>query len=337
MAPRNTAATIEKTLPASEKLSAEEQKYFDTGGEDGPEAPEPVARPTPAPEPEIEEVAEPEVIEPEVAQTTPQKQSVVPHAALHQEREAHKETKERLKELEKRTNLILEKFGQPTQAPQQQVQQPVKQNEIVIPALEEDPLGHIVGQMQLLAKNQDQIGQTLEQRNQQEQQTNQIRQLTNTAVSMEQEFAKATPDYNEAASYLQNGRRQEYMAMGYNEMQASQAIQQEALQIANMAIARGQNPAEVIYNVAKSRGFQKAAAPAPETVQEPGALPPIVPSPENSAKIATIAQGQKLNQSLGNARGSAPAPMTAQRLLELSPDEFAKVLNTPEGRALMGA
>jgi len=53
--------------------------------------------------------------------------------------------------------------------------------------------------------------------------------------------------------------------------------------------------------------------------------------------LAQVAAGQQQARGLSGARGSGPAPMTAQRLLEMSDAEFTKSLETEEGRALMGA
>lgn len=324
---------VEKTLPASDRMTPAEQKYFENGGEDSPETLQDQTVEQAVPEPVAEQPVEQQAEGAEAAQGKGKApQGFVPHGALHEERELRKAAEARAKLLEERTNIILEKFGQPTQAPAPVVQ-PIAADEI--PSLETDPLGHILGQMKAQAKEQEELKKNLSERAQQDQQTFAVQRLTGTAVSMEQEFARATPDYNEAASFLREGRRQEYTAMGYNPQQVEQAIQQEALGIANMALQRGQNPAEVIYTLAKTRGFAKAP-PAPPAVQENG-LPIPQENAQSAERLATVAKGQQQNQSLGNIRGSAPAPLTAQKLLEMSPDEFAKVLNTPEGRNLMGA
>lgn len=336
MAVRAAVATqVVKTLPASDRMTASEQKFFETGGEETPETQGQPVEQGAAPEPVVEQPVEQQVEGAEAAQGKGKApQGFVPHGALHEERELRKAAEARAKLLEERTNIILEKFGQPTQAPAP-IAAPVATDEI--PSLETDPLGHIIGQMKAQAKEQEELKKSLSERAQQDQQTFAVQRLTGTAVSMEQEFARATPDYNDAATFLREGRRQEYTAMGYNPQQVEQAIQQEALGIANMALQRGQNPAEVIYTLAKTRGFAKAppAAPAP-AVQENG-----LPIPQDNAqateRLATVAKGQEQNKSLSNIRGSAPAPLTAQKLLEMSPDDFSKMLNTPEGRNLMGA
>lgn len=324
MAKSSTVATVvEKQLPLADKLTPEEQKFFDNSGDDGQgDADAPVVE-----QPAVVEDAATTIVED--APAPQQRSAMVPHAALHEEREKRKASDARAKLLEERTNLLLERFAQPQ--PQQQhvqVQQPQAEE---IPSLETDPLGHIVGQIQALAKRQEEFAAATTQRQQQEQYNAAASQIVNRAVAMEQEFARATPDYAEAAAYLQEGRRQEYTALGYEPYQVSQAIQSEAQQIAQQALSRNQNPAEVIYNIARARGFAKAP---PAAV---GDLPPLVPAQDGAAKIANIASGQQQNRSLGNTRGSAPAPLTAQRLLEMSDKDFDKMLSTPEGKALMGA
>ncbi len=332
---QQAAQVIEKALPPGDQMNAQERQYFESGGEEGgpqgqPQpapAPDPAAAPAPEPEAEVVDPAAPEAAQQPAQDGKPPK-GFVPHGAFHEEREARKaaerreaEAARRAQTLEERTNLILQKLGQGTQQ-----QAPAAPE---IPPAETDPLGHVLARLEIAEKKNAKFeNQTVEQRQQNEQMTA-VRTLTTNAVALEQDFAANNPDYNEAASFLQSSRRQEYMAMGYNPVQANQAIQQEALQIANMAIQQGKNPAEVIYTLSKTRGFSKAA---------PASAP--APQPNNQAavdQIRTVQNGQDQSRSLGNARGAAPAPLTADRLLKMSDEDFAKALSTPEGIGLMGS
>src|SRR5690349_8130219 len=111
------------TDEATDALSAEEQAYFDSRGE---------AEVKPAPEPEKPEVVEPEVeeVEEEEVAVDPPK---VPLAALTKERQAAKELKSRLAEMEKRHAVLEDRWNTLLK-----VQEPAK-TEAVVEDPEPDP------------------------------------------------------------------------------------------------------------------------------------------------------------------------------------------------------
>ena len=98
------------------------------------------------------------------------------------------------------------------------------------------------------------------------------------------------------------------------------ALMADARQIYLASTAAGIDPAAATYSLAKTVGYRSgtpAAAPA--------------------ARIASAAEGQHRNGGgLSSVRGSGPAPLTVQRLIEMSEAEFARAIATPEGRALLG-
>jgi hypothetical protein len=55
-----------------------------------------------------------------------------------------------------------------------------------------------------------------------------------------------------------------------------------------------------------------------------------------SQRINTIAEGQRRSRGLGNARGASPAPLTAQRALEMDYESYYQFTQTPAGRAMLG-
>lgn len=317
-------------------LTAEEQAQLDAmRADDGvPEAAPPSA---PAVEPAASPSPEPAAAEQQPAPAP----KMVPLGALHEAREQLKQERERARLLEERTNLLLQRFNQPQPAaapaqPQPAASEPERPP---IPDLATDPVGHIVGTQQYLQNQQAAL-----QRNWQEEQQKLTRQLeeqrlvgaiTHQAQALERQFMIEHPDYSDAVNHLMAVRHRELEALGHTDPGRRQMIlQQEGLQVAAHQIGEGRNPAAAIYELAKIRGFappaapQSAAAPAAPTGNEQ-------PSPE--ARLQNIAAGQQQSPSLGNMRGTGPAPLTAERLYKMSADEFAKVLATPEGAALMGA
>ena len=166
---------------------------------------------------------------------------------------------------------------------------------------------------------------------QQQQVGNQITQLQNVAMSAEREFAAQTPDYNDAAQYLQGFRSKQLERLGYTPQERGAMMAQEALSLAARAFQRNENPASIIYEMAKISGYsQKAADPAAEN----GASS----TEESARRLQTVQRGQGQSLSLSGARGAAPKQMSATRLLEMSPDEFAKFAeaNPKEFQSYMG-
>lgn len=333
-----------KAAPTGDSLTPEEQKFFDTAGEEGGttaaapvEEAAPVTQPDPAPEPEQEEGVAPENTAPEAGQQAAQKQKMVPHQALHEAREQVKEYKEQMrlrdqqyKTLEERTNLLLQNLTkQPTQTDAAQPQQQA------FPDPENDPLGYILASVKTLDERTKQFEASQKQQAEQGQQYNALSQLQNEAMTREQEFRAETPDYDAASQYLQQARVKELAALGYSGTEAREAMKQEAIGIAQRMIQQGKNPAQAIYEMAKLRGYQ----PAPDPTATPEPTPEQTAVEQATGKLTTVQKGQRQTATLSQTRGSAPSPMTAQRLMEMSPAEFEsfRAKSPNEFRNLMGA
>ena len=158
---------------------------------------------------------------------------------------------------------------------------------------------------------------------------NNVRRLTEIAQTHEAEFSKATPDYQEAFQYVRQMRDQELEAMGYADPgQRQQIIQNDALQIAAQALQQNKNAAEVVYKIAKSRGFAGGKPP-------PSAPIPASQQPD-AQKIAKIARGQEAGQSLGQVNGSSPAELSIEGVLKMSDKDFAKWATEDNFRKLAG-
>ncbi len=98
-------------------------------------------------------------------------------------------------------------------------------------------------------ENLDQRMKGIEQAEQQKQFFQQVSGLVN-------QFKAETPDYDEALQHVMTGRLADLKALGMPEAEAAQVINAEAQFIASQALARGRNPGEAVYELAKNRGFQ---------------------------------------------------------------------------------
>lgn len=134
------------------------------------------------------------------------------------------------------------------------------------------------------------------------------------------QFRQGNPDYMDAYNYLLQTRAAELRAIGYDEPQAlHQALSSDEIGIAQMAFAKGKSPAEMIYALAKQRGYRGGG--------------------NASDRLDTIARGQAANKSLNNTGGSVgDSDMTVERLLSMPMSEFETWVekNPTKARRLMG-
>jgi hypothetical protein len=165
-------------------------------------------------------------------------------------------------------------------------------------------------------------------RQQRMQQIQALTQIQQRAQAFETEFRIGAPDYDQAVQHLMTRRLEELAAIGYAPEQRMQILQNEALSVAVQAMQAGRNPAEAVYSLAKMRGYQP-----PQAQNGNGQGAPAAPAaPDPAQRLAQIAAGQQQSRSLANVRGTGPAPITAQRLAEMSAAEFEQFLSkaTPE-------
>lgn len=217
-------AAMEEMAQDNEPVTEEEQAAAQPDPEPEPAPAEPEPKPEPAPE----------------SPTPPE--GFVPHGALHQERERRKALEQRIAELEAASKQT----------------QPAAEPDMPDPIM--DPKGFAEwqrGQFDAQQKRwRDQEQAQIEQ--QQRQHRQQI------AAQYEQQFMQQTPDYADAVKHLHQSRLTELRMYGMTDEQISATIAQDANSLLDAAMQQGRNPAEVLYQIAKQRGWNTpAAAPAP--------------------------------------------------------------------------
>lgn len=304
------------------QLTPEEQAALDAQRN---AAPEPAEEPAAAAPQEGAEAPEGEAAG--QAQPEPDKRpQMVPHAALHEERERRKQAEARAAETERRSEermrMLLEKLGpQPDTTPAPQ-----------IPAVDQDPVGHIVGNIADIRGQVQNLAQATAAQQEQAQRAQAVQALQQQALAMEVDYRRDNQEYEPAVNFLANLRNQQLMAAGVvNPAERQAIINQEAMAIAWRAMQSQQNPAEVLHAIAKASGFAAAPPAANGGGQAPAASDP-------SQKLDAIERGQQAARSLSNVRGSGPSPITATKLQEMSNDDFLKMMEKPpaEVRRLMG-
>lgn len=288
-------------IDAGVALTPEETAFFDSGGAKSPEKPQESEVKA---EPEKSEEAKEKVSGEEQTQDT-KPEKVVPLAALHEERGKRKGLEQRLRDIELENARYSERFKL------------VEQQQTKAPDPSEDPLAYI---QQQIPKELDEVNKKLSAYEKREQQQAAHQQLVAQYSQDADRFRTHTADFDQAYKYAVESRVREYQLIGHPNPVA--AAQNDEMQIALHAYQIGKNPAEVIYDIAKSRGYQ-------------------TPKPDKQAaeKLAQIEKGQAANKSLASAGGTSGAEeMTAKQLLEMPMDEFESWVNKNPAKAkrLMG-
>lgn len=328
MAKALDAARSPLVAAAESSFSAEESAHIASGGESSIGDPAPSV--TSAPEPQQTEAP---VTQAAVVETTPPvtEQKMVPHGALHEERERRKAAEQRLVTLEERTNVLLQKFNAPAPTP--------APTAAPLPDPEKDPAGFMSGVLQQFGGDLQALKGFVQQTQDQQEAARAQATLAARAQAGESEFMSRTPDYMEAVRHLLSVRNNQLFHMGYKDpAERAALLQQEKQAIAARAAELDVNPAEMVYGLAQSIGYQPKA---PDATQPPATQPPAAsaaPAQMTEAeRLERIKKGQGQAMSLGSTNGTGPVPLTAQRLLEMTPDQFAEVMKTAEGRAAMGS
>lgn len=281
-------------------LTAEEQAALDSEREEAAQARE--APPEPAQEPEAE-APEQEALD-ERADSRPK---MVPHAALHEERERRKEierqTAEKEKQWEQRYNMLLQRFAPPQQ---QQAEQPPP-----LPDREKDPVGYLEALALEAKREAAAVQQALQQRGQHDQQAQVIATIQQHATAAEMQFRQKAPDYDAAVAHLVSARHRQLELAGYSAPADRQAlIAQEAMGLAARAMQERRDPAEIIYALAKEFGY----APPQQTPQQ---------QPDPEAQLQAVARGQQqARASLSSARGAGPSAVTGETIAKMTEEQF---------------
>lgn len=308
----------------SVNLTPDEQKFFDSkGGEAPAEQPKEQANEKP-----VEPVAEKPV---KVAKGKPKAEAAAePESEGQVETPAPKDPKdeqiENINKALRESREEIKREREVTNARLQQLQQalvkPVAQAE---PEEMPDPDKDAMGALKFLLKEQQKVKEFQGQTQAERERATAVHGVMNEAGRQETEFLKTQPDfdaatgtsptYNEASAFLLNMRRAELQALGFDPQRIMQTVKQEAIGLAAQALQNHQNPAEIVLNLAKARGF---------------AAKPKAPLETEQQKLDRISKGQEQGFSIGQAAGSkAPnnSAMDAKTLAKMSDDDFTAFLN----------
>lgn len=224
------------------------------------------------------EAEPPKAAEPE-APKVEQKQTMVPHAALHEARLEIKALKEA---------MAARDAGKPAE----EAPKPIDPESDPIAALKE-----------LRAWQANQVKQTEEQR--------QLSEFDNRIKAHERDYAVSDPEYKDKVNFLWEWRSNMVKAGAaaqgdtITDAQVDEILTQEIRTVAYRALQNGKNPGEVFAEMAKVQGYKPKAAPDPDPPKEPE--PPSKPTAEADSVIERISRGQRAARPTANAGGNPPA------------------------------
>lgn len=237
-------------------------------------------------------------------------EKVVPLQALHEARGQNKELKreiERMRSEQQQRDQILE---QRIAALYQQ------QNAPKIPKYEEDPLTNVRGELDQVIQHQRAIQNEVQRTNQITQRQQYEAQVAHVVASAEAQFAQGKPDYAEALGFIRNHRLAQLKALGHEPHEAQQWVLGEAFQIAERCLQRGQNPAEVIYQMAEATGYK------PKQQQQ-----------DPAQKIEALKKGAEAAKTLSGGGASGGKP-TVEQIANMTEQEFADFMKTGGAKVL---
>lgn len=329
-------------------MTAEEQALFDQMTKAPAKTPEPESEPTqeasaPAETEEPAEKAEPAKAEDKVEEDRQRdkKGRFVPHQALHAEREEHKKTKAELSSEREGKNLYLDRMDKLLQAFQQtlpngQVLNGLangKTEEKKPSVLEQPPVDaeqDFIGAVRQTQEMQRELARVYQQQLTEQQQAQQIEQTRQVFRQSMAEFKAREPAFDDAVMHAMKVQHAVLQSQGVaEEADRVRIIEKQLQDLTQSAISAKRNPAEVLFAIAQSYGWQKQA-PAAEPATTPAEQQPSAAA----QKIDHVAKAMKAaGGSLSNVGGAGGETISAAQVAAMDEDEFNAFVNRVGERA----
>lgn len=216
------------------------------------------------------------------------------------------ELKAQLEEQNRHNQMLQQQLQMLMQNQQRPPMQQQQAQQVEIPDPNEDPLGYQSYQLNQLNRTVQQQQYYLAQQAKAQQEMQAINQLDNAYKASAIEFSKQAPDFMDAYKFLERSKIQEYVALGYSPIEASQMLQREEREFAIKSFKERTNPAARVYAAAKARGF----------------------NPDGETKLEKVSKGMEKGKSLPRAGGkNIEKGYDISRLDDMSDAEFDKFFN----------
>ena len=251
--------------------------------------------------PEAEPVAEAEAVEPEQQPAEDERRKRGLIGELQEERKARREAlEEAARERDERRKMadLVQRLMSAQEPPKQQAQ------DLEPPPIDADPVGHFKAEITALKQQLAAVREPIQQQNTEV-------QLRQHVAQLEQAFAAQASDYFDAAKHLATSLASEEQLMG---LPAGTL----AKNIATTALQNGRNPAEVAYQMAKARGYAKAA-------------PAVAPARDT---IDTLERGTQAARGVAAVAGTTPqGGLDLAAISKWSPEQFSQNYANPKLKA----
>lgn len=205
-------------------------------------------------------------------------------AALAEERAKRRATERQMLSIQQAMEQQREQFRQFL------MQQQARQAEPIDP--EVDVITHAKMLEHRLRQMEGANVQAMQQRQAMAQQQAAVQQLTRTVEDYEAEFRQDYPDYDHATDYLLALEQRQLIRAGMPEQQAAKAVENWAMNMANVILSSGRNPAHVAYETAVERGY------VPQHIMQQLQYEQAQLKQNTSGRVAQIRAGQQAAQTL---------------------------------------
>lgn len=240
---------------------------------------------TPTPEPVVEQPAP--QLQPKTDYKTEYENM---QAALREERARNREQFESLKK-------DLEEYRKSKETTEKQTE------------FEQDPITAMKSELEDLKRFKNETEAEREMREKEEQTKENVRRYV---VQSREEFEKTNPDYHQAYAHVMDIKSKELMALGFRDQYAlNQSLEFEMQRLINHAIATNQNPAGLIYQMAKATGYSN--------------VPAQKEKPEEALERIAAGQAAATNSGHGSKSGAAPKSLRLSDIDRMSTKEFEQM------------
>lgn len=231
----------------------------------------------------------------------------VPLKALQDERAKRQVVENRLDEVSKKFDRVLEALI----ASQPKPEEKEAKEEIEIPDYNVDPLGHLRITNELLRKQLEGLSNVISDRDKQSEVTANQSALNNRWLSDINTYSLNVPDVHEAFKFLANQKAEELKELGYEQQEILGIISEETRELVQRAYKKGANPVDILYKHAGKRGYKVTQ------VKGNGAEKRDVKSARGFEKPGTTGQ-----------------PITADAITNMTEDQFEDFMKNKDWKQL---
>ena len=187
----------------------------------------------------------------------------------------------------------------------QEFQARMRRGQNEVPDPEEDLVESVKYLQAQLNQERQQAQQYAQQYQVQQQQVAYVNNIKTKVEDFEAEFREGQPDYDEAANWLVDMEQEKLEMAGVPKAQAEQAAINWAVNMANIALRQGRNPAELAWNAANKLGWQPKAKAEAAAKAAAAAAKEAETKAAETAKMAAQKAGQEAAKTMSGGGAGA--------------------------------